>query len=118
VWLRRENKKSVRYFVDRSHPVVRSLLLSGCQHQALLESVIRLIESTFPIASILQEPAKALDGVPEAAPAALEELVKPLLFAEEFLIRTGKSPEEARRIVLLAEPFAEHRDAIEEYLRR
>jgi len=113
VWKRIEGKLSVKYVVDRTHPVLSSLLAAGCGHDHLLETVIRMIETSVPIAAMLQEPAKALDSVPESAITDIDELLRLFIYTESFLIRNGKTPEEARKRVLLSEPFAENRDVLE-----
>lgn len=116
IWKRKPSKARVRYVVDRTHPVLSSLLASGCEHDELLETVIRMIESSVPIAAMLQESAKAIDGIPEGGISEIEELMKLFFFTESFLIKNGKTPEAARKRLLFAEPFAQNREAIESRL--
>ncbi len=116
VWRREETKAGVRYRIDRTHPVVQALLHDGCGHDRLLDQVLALIEETVPVVSMLQEPARAIDGgVHPLAPAGLERYVEMVVHAEQFLIRAGHAPPEARNVLLAAEPFIHHR---EELLRR
>ena len=113
VWRRENVRGGVRYWVDRSHPVLRSALHCGCPHEKLLDDVIKLVEQTVPIASMLQEPAKAVDGsVDPVSDVDLEAYTVMLLHAEQFLVRAGYSPKEARNKVLSAEPFVRLRDAL------
>ncbi len=113
VWRRQATRSGVRYSVDRTHPVLRTLLHAACGHDRLLSEAVTLIESTLPIASLLQEPAKTLDGsVHTEPPIDLESLVDMLLHAEQHIIRTGKSPAEARQLVLSCEPFVRFRSEI------
>lgn len=117
VWKRHNVRGGVRYGVDRSHPVIRALLHGGCDHAKVLDTVLRLIESTVPIANMLQEPSKTLDGAIEAMSAEdLANLADAVVHAEQFLIRAGSSPKTAREKVLSSEPFARHRQAILEQL--
>lgn len=113
VWKRQNVRGGVRYCVDRSHPVIRTLLHSGCDHDELLDTVLKLVESTIPLASMLQEPAKTLDGVQESESsetiAAYAEL---MLHSEHFMIRAGTAPKDAREKILSAEPFVRFRQAI------
>jgi hypothetical protein len=117
VWTRQNVRGGVRFCVDRSHPVIRTLLHSGCDHEELLDTVLKLVESTIPIASMLQEPSKTLDGVEESESsgtiAAYAEL---MVHAEQFMIRTGTSPQAAREKILSAEPFVRFREAILDHL--
>lgn len=113
VWKRRNVRGGVRYQVDRSHPVVRALLHSGCEHEKILEAVIRLIESTVPIANMLQEPAGTLDGsVETVSDADIEKYAEVAAHAELFLIRAGTAQKAARDKVLSSEPFVRYREEI------
>ena len=64
VWKRKDTPRGVRFHIDRTHPVIQSLVNSNCSHAKLLERVLGLVESSIPIASIIAEPAKSLDGAP------------------------------------------------------
>jgi hypothetical protein len=113
VWRRESSRTGVRYCIDRSHPVVKALLHGGCGHDPVLAEAISLIESTLPIAAILQEPSKALDGsVHSELPVDLDALVDMLLHAEQYFVRTGKSLADARNMLLSCDPFVRFRDPI------
>lgn len=113
VWRRKETTKGVRFQIDRTHPVVQSLIGSSCPHAKLLEQVLDLVERSVPIASIIAEPAKSLDG----SPISLNEedikgLVELAAHTVSFLVRTGLSLQRAREKLMLAEPFASNREQI------
>lgn len=113
VWIRQSTRAGVRYRVDRTHPVLKTLLHAGCDHDRLLSDVVALIESTLPIASMLQEPPKSIDGSVLNEPLLdIDSLVDLLFHAEQHFIRTGKTPDEARKLVLSCEPFVRYRAAI------
>ena len=113
VWKREEGRTGVRYGIDRTHPVVQALLHGGCDHGRTLGQVLELVERTLPIASILQDPPRALDGSVEAElPGKLDQYAEMVVHAEQFLIRAGRAPAEAREIVLLAEPFVRFREEL------
>lgn len=113
VWRRESSRTGIRFRVDRTHPVLRALLHSGCIHDNLMETVVSLIESTVPIAAMLQEPQKAIDGtVSTEPPVELDALVDMLLCIEQHWIRTGKGREDARKLVLSCEPFVRFRDRV------
>jgi len=119
VWRRKETPCGVRFIVDRTHPMVRSLLHSGCDHDICLAEFVRIVGDTIPVAAILQEPVKSLDGVP--VESSEEEIHGLAVIAQHSIlhfVRTGKSPAEARRIVLGAEPFAQWKDRISALLER
>jgi hypothetical protein len=117
VWKREEGRTGVQYRIDRTHPVLRALLHGGCGHERMLGHVFDLVEKTVPIASMFQEPAKALDGSVDSPSAAmLDQYVEMLMHTEQFLIRAGRTPAAAREAVLLAEPFARLRERLLERL--
>ncbi len=112
VWKREEMKTGVRYRVDRSHPVIRALLHAGCDHEKLLTRVIELVEETIPVATMLQEKSRAIDGSAEPPSVSVESLIELVAVAEQFLIRAGRSPAAARETVLSAEPFVRYREPL------
>jgi hypothetical protein len=113
VWKRTESRVAVRYRIDRTHPVVQALLHGGCEHAQLLGEVLELIERTVPIATMLQDPVKSVEGAAlEIDEKAAEKFVEMVLHAEHFLVSAGKPPAEARQIVLGAEPFVRFRDVL------
>ena len=119
VWKRQESKGAVRYRIDRTHPVVQALLHGGCEHARLLGEVLDLIERTVPIATMLQDPVKAVEGAAlDIDEKAAEKFVDMVLHAERFLVSAGKTPADARQIVLGAEPFVRFRDLLSERLQQ
>lgn len=113
LWKRIETNGTVRYRIDRTHPIVQALLHGGCEHAGLLGEVLELIERMIPIATMLQEPVKSIEGAAlEIDDKLLERFVDLVLHAEHFLVHAGKSPAEARQIVLSAEPFGRFRDIL------
>lgn len=119
VWKRQESKGAVRYRIDRTHPVVQALLHGGCEHEKLLGEILELIERTVPVATMLQDPVKSVEGaVVEIDDKAAEQFVDMMLHAERFLISAGRAPAEARQIVLGAEPFVRFRDVLSDMLKK
>lgn len=117
VWRREITRTGIRFCIDRSHPVLRALLHGGCGHDQVLSEVISLIEGTLPVAAILQEPQKARDGSAGVETSDdLPGLVDMVLHAEQYFVRTGKTLDEARALVLACEPFIRYREAILERL--
>jgi hypothetical protein len=79
--------------------------------------VLHLVESTVPIANMLQEPVKTLNGVVTAASQEeLTDLADLAAHAEQFLIRSGSTPKSAREKTLSSEPFVRYRNALLEIL--
>jgi hypothetical protein len=119
VWKRHEERGAVRYRIDRTHPVVQALLHGGCEHEKLLGEILELIERTVPVATMLQDPVKSVEGAPlEIDGKAAQHFVDMMLHAERFLISAGKAPADARLIVLNAEPFVRFRDILSDMLKK
>jgi hypothetical protein len=117
VWKRETTSGGVRFRVDRTHPAVQALLHGGCDHDATLGHLLEIVESTVPIAAMLQEPTRSLDGaVDPEGESHLAAYVDLARHSELFLIRAGRSPSEARRLVLNAEPFARFQEMIRRHL--
>lgn len=117
VWKRHETKGTVRYRIDRTHPVVQALLHGGCAHSRLLGEILELVERTVPVATMLQDPVKAVDGVAdEIDERHAAKFLDMILQAEGFLVSAGKTPKEARQIVLGAEPFVQFREVLSQML--
>lgn len=113
LWKRQESKGAVQYRIDRTHPVVQALLHGGCEHEQLLDEILELIERTVPIATMLQDPVKAVEGAAlEIDASTVEHFVDMAIHAERFLISAGKAPADARQIVLGSEPFVRFRDVL------
>lgn len=119
VWKRQESKGAVRYRIDRTHPVVQALLHGGCEHGKLLGEILALIERTVPVATMLQDPVKSVEGAAvELDDKTVEQFLDMMLHAERFLVSAGRSPSEARQIVLGAEPFVRFRDVLSDMLKK
>lgn len=118
VWKRHESKGTVRYRIDRTHPVVQALLHGGCEHEKLLDELLELVERTVPVATMLQDPVKSVEGaVVDIDDKAAEQFIDMMLHAERFLVAAGKSPAEARQVVLNAEPFVRFRSFLSDLLK-
>lgn len=84
VWRREDVRTGVRYRLNRAHPVVRSVLHGGCPHDALLAQLLTLVEETVPVAAMMQEPARAIDGAAaEVSNEYLDQLADIVQHAEQ-----------------------------------
>jgi hypothetical protein len=113
IWKREQLRTGVRFSVDRAHPLLRALLHSGCSHERLLSEAICLIEGTIPVAAMLQEPQRSLDGsVRLEPPTDLGTMADMVIHAEQFYVRAGRSLAESRDLVLSCEPLCRYREEI------
>ena len=118
LWRRTNVSRGVRYQIDKTHPVVRALLHAGGEHENILKKLLELIEETLPIASIRQENARAIDGAVTVDEECIADQVELAAFSIKFYVATGKSPREARELVLSSQPMSPHREKISELLDR
>jgi hypothetical protein len=93
--------------------VLYTLLNAGGPDSKLFSDAVSLIEQSLPIDSILQVPAKSLEGtvLPEDA-VSIDGLVEIARAMELFYMRAGHSRDEARNRVLSVDPLVRHRDEI------
>lgn len=105
LWKREESRSGVKYKVNRDHPAITALVKSGCEHQVILKEVIKLLEENLPIASMLQDPAKTLEGSLDPDAQDIQLLKEMFLHTVAFLVSKGKSHPEAKNMVLRSEPF-------------
>lgn len=113
VWKRLDFKRKARFRVDRTHPVLYALLNDGCKHGRILADAISIIEQALPIDSILQVPAKSLEGsVSPEDVLDIDSLVEVALATEDFYVRAGYAREDARNRILSVDPLVRHREEI------
>jgi hypothetical protein len=110
LWLRLDAKRKVRFRLDRSHPVLHALLNFGDPSTKVFADALSLIEQSVPIDSILQVPARSLEGsvLPEDA-VGIDGLVAVARATELFYVRAGYTVAEARDRVLAVDPMAPYR---------
>ena len=112
VWMRAENDDRIRYRINRSLPFLRAILDGGDLNREQVTVLLKIIESTIPVASILQDPAKNLDSVGKQDPEEIAELLEAARYTCDFYIRTGMDPEDAKTKVLSSPGFSEHRNQL------
>jgi len=113
LWRRLEAKRKVRFRVDRTHPVLYSLLNSGDPSAKVFADVLSLIEQSVPIDSILQVPARSLEGtVTPEDEVSIDALVDIARTTELFYVRAGYAAAEARDRVLSVDPMVRYRAEI------
>lgn len=113
LWKRLDYRRTVRFRLDRAHPVLYSLLNSGGSAADVFRDVLSLIEQSVPIDSILQVPSRSLDGsvLPDDQ-ISVDALVGIARATEQFYVKAGYSFNEARDRVLSVDPLNRHREEI------
>jgi len=113
LWVRKETPQNIVYRIDRTHPLVRGLLFGDCGHSDVLASLLTLLERSVPIAHMLIDPPRALEGVLPATPdSPPDDVVVAFTFAVLAAHRAGIPVDAAAQDVLRAEPFCFYRQAL------
>jgi hypothetical protein len=115
-WNQIPSEESVRFRINRAHPVVQTLKQS-MRDPAVAEQFLRTFERLLPLDAILQDPRRTTNGaVVELKDEDLSEIVALARKAVQVLRAQGCDLPSAKRIVLSAEPFAFHRAFLEPQL--
>lgn len=100
------NGHGVRFGIDRGHPLVKELLVHGCESPRMFQDVLTLIEEALPIAAILQESEKSLGGLPVGEPPMdLDKLAEIAAHIVGIRTRSGAKVGDATAAVFACEPF-------------
>jgi hypothetical protein len=117
VWLHVEDRDGtkVKYRLNRNHPAIQQLLATSPGSSQQLDAIFRIIEETVPVERIwLDVTASTETGTIEEEQVDLStvENVLRIIFSQ-FVNGEGLSPEEAKRRILLTEPFHRYPDLVE-----
>lgn len=109
VWLHVEDRggTKVKYRLNRKHPAIRQLFVTSPGLSQQLDAIFRIIEETVPVERIWLDVTESVDvGTieEEQVDLATVESVLSVIFSQ-FVKGEGLSPEEAKRRILLTEPF-------------
>jgi hypothetical protein len=115
VWLHVEDRQGtkVKYRLNRNHPAIRQLVATHPELSQQLEAVFGIIEETVPVERIwldITEKTENMESM-EVATVKEEQIDLPAvesvlrIIFSQFVNGEGLSPEEAKRRILLTEPF-------------
>jgi len=111
LWMADTSGATVRYLINRKHPVVKALLSRDIE-PAATEETLRLIETTLPVAHILSQGFRDENRIDEGRDVdELTHSAAARLFCA--MLHAGETVENARRIVLDAQPFDSADDFIQ-----
>jgi hypothetical protein len=108
VWSAEVKRGSVRYRVDRDHPLISETLVEAGEGRPALERAIRVIEETVPVQTIVMEAREKPDS--DRAPFTDEELELAAMLrnAHSMMIEHGAAPRDALSRLASMEPFDSH----------
>ncbi|MEJ7803872.1 MAG: ATP-binding protein, partial [Candidatus Limnocylindria bacterium] len=98
---------SISYRIDRKHPVVRAALQSTEDAAAAVERLLRMVEETVPIGSIVMDARERPDAT--HGPFDGRETEVRLMLRETFeaMINHGGAPADALAMLATREPFSD-----------
>ena len=108
VWDARTHRGLVSYRVDRSHPIIQNALTAAGPARAELERLLRLVEETVPIASIVMDSRERPDSSAASFDGREVELAQILRAGFDAFVVSGVSAADALQILGAREPFNEH----------
>jgi len=119
VWVTRRSADSIKYLVDREHPVTARALELSAGGRTAVEHMLRLVEETVPVQRIwldMTSDAQEVASVPIASRQELETVIAGLW---SYLRNTvGLDREQARLRLLSTEPFNAQPDLVNELVVR
>jgi hypothetical protein len=115
-WSQIEGQKSIRFRINRGHPLVEALR-QELQKPGHADAFLQAFEKLLPISAILQQQARATHGLKEPPePEDIRELMQAFDIARGYLRSIGLSEEEALKAALSCQPFSKFRTLIGETL--
>jgi len=119
VWVTRRSGESIKYLVDREHPVTaRALEFSGDGRTAV-EQMLRLLEETVPVQRIWLDMTSDAQEVASGPTASKQEMEAVISGLWGYLRNTvGLDREQARLRLLSTEPFNAQPDLVNEMILR
>jgi hypothetical protein len=105
VWQEKVHHTKRSYTINRDHPLVRQTLTNPDTHQ--LAALLRLIEETVPVPLIMLNESSQPDAQPVPYNSNESDLLGALRLVYTSLLAT-MTDAEARRYVLMIEPFNDH----------
>ena len=115
-WTAQHLACGVRYRIDEQHPAVAAVLQQAGIPVPLVRAMLRVIEETVPVQRIWLDTAEAKEvprtGFTGGPPAEVRQVLE--VMYRNLVRRRGLSPADAKKRLLLAEPFDAYRDAVAE----
>lgn len=108
VWDARTHRGLISYRVDRTHPIIQGALTAAGPARPELERLLRLVEETVPIASIVMDSRERPDSSAASFDGHEAELAQILRAGFDALVANKVAATDALRILGAREPFNEH----------
>lgn len=105
VWIPRVRSGSVSYHVDRAHPLIESIVAESPSSKVAVDRVLRVVEETLPVMSILMDCREEPDGVPAPFQGRTGEVEELMRAVHHSMVDAGATPTAALEALARLEPF-------------
>jgi hypothetical protein len=112
VWAARIHDGAVSYRIDRDHPIVADTLREAGDGRPALERVLRLVEETVPISSIVMDSRDHPDSAKAPFEGRQAEVERMLRDAYDAIVHHGGRPQDAVELLAVREPFDSHPELV------
>ncbi len=107
LWLERKRHDKRHYEINREHPLVTAFLTRYPDAGSSLNTLLKFVEETIPIQSIMIREAEAPDEQAQPFEQASHEPIRQAAAAMfQAQCAKGKTPDEARALILSIHPFS------------
>lgn len=118
IWLRTARQGSIKYFIDREHPVICAIKKSLEQNEVKkIDEVFSMIESSVPIETIYSDYTVSPQKFKKTNDLEVEEVLSRLEDVWTILTHDQNISEEIfRETVISVKPFCDYENVIEEFI--
>ncbi|MCY7360425.1 MAG: hypothetical protein LH609_23800, partial [Rudanella sp.] len=114
LWLERKRHDKRHYEINREHPLVTAFLAKHPATGSSLNTLLKFVEETIPIRAIMirenENPDEQAAPFEQANHEPLKQMAEAMFQAQ---LSRGKTPEEARALILSIHPFSLYPEYIE-----
>ncbi len=105
VWVPHVKSGSVSYQVDRAHPLIVSIINESSSPKPAVDAVLRVVEETLPIMSILMDCREEPDSVRPPFEGRTAEVEVMMRSVHRTMVEAGAEPQQALNLIARLEPF-------------
>ena len=105
-WFKKVKHGKIHYSINREWPMVIESLNCSAEHKKAVSALLRLLEETVPVPMITLESSEHPDKLSMPFEGAqTQEILEIMMQAYISLVKTGISPEDAKKRIMTMEPF-------------
>lgn len=114
LWLDKKKDNSWSYVVNRENPIIEHIKqLAHEKPELAIETLLKLVESSVPTKTIFINESKDEDKQEPSILADIKTIQQTITALFDAFIKQGNTPEQAKALLKLTEPFNYYEDIIE-----